>query len=148
MQSSGRRILLKVAASAGVIAASAWIALELFNYWDSSGAASGWPTRSTRNLIEITEATYGASCRKAPAAPGQASGVKDGNVTAAVAKICDKAIDDCQFGASTVDLGDPAPGCGKDLSISWRCGAGQTVRRLHIPAEADGKLVTISCLGR
>ena len=135
--------LLKIAGLLAVTVASSWAALQLLNLWDVSRSGSGGAgSTGSSNLVQIAEATYGLSCL------GRAPGVKAGNVTDAVAKICEKAIDDCKFVASVGDFGDPAPGCAKDLSISWRCGTDQSLRRLRIPAEADGKLISISCLPR
>src|SRR5437870_189091 len=94
--------LLKVAGLLAVALASSWMALQLLDYWEAAG--SGSRTSSIPNLIQITEATYGLSCL------GRGAGVKAGNATDAVTKICDKAIDDCKFIASVGDFGDPAPG--------------------------------------
>jgi hypothetical protein len=132
------RAFLKIAGLLGVALGSSWIALQLFDYWDVSTVGSR--NSSIPNVIEILEATYGSNC------PGQASAVKPGNATSVVAKICEKAIDDCKFVASVGDFGDPAPGCAKELRVTWHCASDQSARRLRIPPEADGKLVFISCL--
>jgi hypothetical protein len=140
------RIPLYVAGLLGVPLASFWIALRLFDYWSSPGLDR--IAASTPNFISITEATYGLNCRGFVAPPGQSNRVKEGNATDAVAKICEKAIDDCNFFFDIADIGDPAPGCSKDLSISWRCAADDKVRRLHIAQEAYGKPASVTCLGR
>jgi hypothetical protein len=147
MRSSGSGFPLKIAALIAVTLASFWAALRLFEYWNPAGYAPDDPARAP-NIIEITEASYGLSCRGFTVSSGQTNSVREGNATAAVAKNCDGAIDDCQFIARVVDFGDPAPRCPKDLSVNWRCAVDQTVHRLLVRPEADGKLVTISCLRR
>jgi hypothetical protein len=136
---------VRIAALVGVTVASAVISFQLFEYLDASGR-SGWPAAPSDNIMEIVEATYGASCRVS--APQSAAAIKDGNATAAIAKLCDKAIDDCSFVFDLADMGDPLPGCGKDLSIVWRCVKEPNPRRLLVPAEAHRKPVYISCLKR
>jgi hypothetical protein len=137
--------LLKIAGLIGVTLASAVIALKLLDYLDGS-RRGGWPAAQSQNVIDVVEATYGASCRAS--APASAGAIKDGNATAGVAKLCDKAIDDCSFVFDVIDVGDPLPGCGKDLSISWRCGGDPQLHVLRIAAEAHRKPVYISCLKR
>src|SRR5262245_25081357 len=102
---------VRIAALIGVTLASAAISFQLFEYLDASGR-SGWPATVSDNIIEIVEATYGASCRES--VPTAAPTFKDGNATAAIAKLCDKAIDDCSFVFDLADVGDSLPGCGKD----------------------------------
>src|SRR5262245_26374132 len=103
---------LKIALLVAVTLASSWIALQLLKQWDVSRSGADSAGRAGPNLIQIAEASYGLNCA------GRAPGVKPGNATEAVAKICDRAIDDCKFVASVGDFGDPAPRCAKDLSIS------------------------------
>ena len=56
-------------------------------------------------------------------APGeQVNQVEAGNATAAISKICTNARESCAFVVDVNQIGDPAPGCGKDMPISWRCG--------------------------
>jgi len=136
---------VRIAALIGVTLASAVISFQLFEYLDASGR-NGWPATVSDNVIEIVQATYGASCRLS--APQSAAAVKDGNATAAVAKLCDKAIDDCSFVFDVGDVGDPLPGCVKDLSIVFRCAKDPNPRRLVIPAEAHRKPVYVTCLKR
>jgi hypothetical protein len=140
MRSSAGRILLNIIALLGVTLASAWIALQVFEYWGSLPTASRTPSP-----IRITEATYGMNCRGFRVAPGQANSVQEGNVTESIAKICEKAVGDCNFVVDVAQLRDPAPGCSKDLSISWHCGADEAVRRVYVGKEAHGKSVSIVC---
>jgi hypothetical protein len=140
------RIPLYVAGLFSVTLALFWITLRLLDYWSSPGFDR--TAASTPNFIYITEATYGLNCRGFVVPPGQLNRVKEGNATDAIAKICEKAIDDCKFYFDVADVDDPALGCGKDLSISWRCAADDKVRRLHIAQEAYAKLVSVTCLGR
>jgi hypothetical protein len=43
-------------------------------------------------------------------------------------------------------IGEPAAGCPKDLSVAYRCGQGGPPRTVALPAEADGKTVSLDCL--
>jgi hypothetical protein len=54
-------------------------------------------------------------------------------------------MDDCNFVADTRDLGDPAPGCAKDLSITWRCSRDDKTHKLNVAGEAHSKPVALSC---
>ena len=137
---------LRIAGLIGVTLASAVVSLKLLEYMDDAGRA-GWPAVPSTNVISIVEATYGGSCRATMPAE-KATAIKDGNATAALVKLCDKAIDDCRFAFDVADVGDPLPGCAKDLSISWRCANEDKPRRLTIAPEAHRKPVYISCLAR
>ena len=139
MRSSVGRILLNITALLGVTLTSAWITLQLIDYWTSSTVSR------TPSPIRISEATYGMNCRGFRVAPGQVNSVQEGNATESIAKICEKAVGDCNFVVDVVQLRDPAPGCSKDLSISWYCGANEAVRRTYIGREAHGKSVSIVC---
>jgi hypothetical protein len=140
------RIRLYVAGLLGVTLASFWIALRSLDYWSSPGFDR--TAVSAPNFIHIAEATYGLNCRGFVVPPGHVNQVKEGNATDAIAKICEKAIDNCNFYFDVADVGDPAPGCSKDLTIGWRCAADDKVRRLHIAQEAYAKPVSVTCLGR
>ena len=117
----------------------------MFDYWNASTVGAGRPNVSSPNLIHIIEATYGMNCRGFTVGPGQVNRVKEGNATQTIAGLCDKAIDDCRFYFDFGVLGDPAPGCSKDLAISWRCGADEKVHGVRVAPEANSKLVAIVC---
>jgi len=142
---SGSSTLLKITGLLGVTLVSFWIALRIFDYWDRSTTDSARPVPSAPNIIHITEATYGLNCRGFTVAPGQVNRVKEGNATAPIARLCESAIEDCSFIADVRELGDPAPGCPKDLSIAWRCSRDDEPHRLHVAEEAHSKRVKIMC---
>jgi hypothetical protein len=141
---SGGSILWKITGLLGVTLASAWIALRMFDYW-SSPTTAAWPVPPAPSMVHIVDATYGLSCQSFAVAPGLVNSVKPGNATAAVARICENAMDDCNFVADTRDLGDPAPGCAKDLSITWRCSLDDKTHKLQVAGEAHSKPVALSC---
>src|SRR5262249_33723640 len=109
---SGASTLLKVTGLLGIVLFP-WIAANVYNYW--AGQSVLWPAPSASNLIHITEATYGLSCRDFAPRGGQANRVKQGNATAVVARVCENALESCSFSADVHHFGDPAPGCAKDL---------------------------------
>jgi hypothetical protein len=46
----------------------------------------------------------------------------------------------------SVDPGyDPAPGCAKDLTVTWTCNDGKPTHKLYFPGEADGAVVNLAC---
>jgi hypothetical protein len=139
---SGASTLVKVTGLLGVLLFP-WIAANVYDYW--AGRTVIWPAPSAANPIHITEASYGLSCRNSAPPAGQANRVKQGNATAAIARLCENALESCTFTADVGDLGDPAPGCAKDLSVSWRCSADSQDRQLRVPEEAHGKSVTLAC---
>jgi hypothetical protein len=42
-------------------------------------------------------------------------------------------------------MGDPAPGCGKEFSVKFRCRQNALLRSVSIPPEATGKTLDIDC---
>ncbi len=103
------------------------------------------PADPNTDLIDVAEATYGLNCQGSVGPGGQVNQVKAGNATAAIAKLCTKARDRCSFVVDVAQIGDPAPGCAKDMSVGWRCGANQAVNQLHRSGEANGQTVSLSC---
>ena len=139
---SGGSMLVKIAGLLG-IALFPWIAINVYHYW--IGQTLVWPAPEAPNLIRVTEATYGLNCDGVAVLPGQVNRLKQGNATAQIARICDNAIEDCTFIVDVRDLGDPAPGCAKDLRISWRCSRNDKGHRLRVAEEAHTKSVTLAC---
>jgi hypothetical protein len=123
-----------------VVVASFWLTLKILDY-------STTPDDPNADLIEVAEATYGMNCQGSVAPSGQVSQVKAGNATAAIAKMCTGARENCAFVVDVSQIGDPAPGCGKDLSISWRCRSDETIQRRHVAAEAHSKSISLACPG-
>jgi hypothetical protein len=142
MMRSLPRILWTSLAALAVLFAAFWITLwftEDLNPW-------AVPPRTQNSAIEIVEATYGMNCLAFKPNPGLVNAVKAGNATRTISEVCDKALDTCEFFADLGQLPDPAPGCDKDLSVSWRCGTAEKIRSVRIAARADGKLVSLRCL--
>ncbi len=126
---------VKIAVALGVVLAAFWLTLWL---WDAQGPPD-------RDVIMILDATYGMSCTGFAVPPGQQNRVKAGNVTPKVREICEDASVTCDFSIDVSEMGDPAPGCGKDFSISWRCGTAGESHQIRIVAEANGKPVLLRC---
>lgn len=86
------------------------------------------------DVIDVVEATYGASC-----------GAADGNATAHLAGACEGRAR-CEYEIDFRALGDPAPGCAKDWRARWRCTATGVTHALEVPAEAGWRTrVELSC---
>jgi hypothetical protein len=137
MPSTLRRKLFNIVAALAVVLASFWIALEILDYL-------GTPADPNADRIEVTEASYGMNCQGSKGPNGQVNQVKAGNVTAVISKICTEARESCRFMFES-SIGDPAPGCGKDLLIGWRCGADATVNQRHVAGEAHSKTILLAC---
>lgn len=87
--------------------------------------------------IQIINATYGWNCRNI-------ASISLGNVSAVLAKKCN-GKDTITFEIDVNELGDPASGRAKDLSMTWGYAEDpeKTPHHLYIPAEANGKTVEI-----
>jgi hypothetical protein len=130
--------MFKLTAGLAVLAGSFWATLKILDYWAT-------PADPNADLIVVSEATYGMNCRNPATRSGPLNDVKAGNVTAAVAGNCAGARGTCSFVVDVNRLGDPAPGCGKDLSVFWRCGADETVHRAYVAGEANTQTARLVC---
>jgi hypothetical protein len=126
------RYIWKLAGGLVVVVGSFYTTLKVMDYWDARKIAE---KVTSSNPITIEEATYGANCGKS---------VKAGNVTPFAAKACDSRIT-CNISISVLELGDPAQGCWKDYSLSFRCGNQKTIRKLHVNGEANGSSLVVDC---
>lgn len=99
--------------------------------------------KTIKKGILILEATYGSNC----AQENMSEAIK-GNSTHVLSCKCNgrKKI---EFKVDVHELGDPAPGQAKDLSIIWRYAedSRMTPQSIYVAAEAHGKLVQIPSLG-
>jgi hypothetical protein len=92
--------------------------------------------------IHVVEATYGESCQKF----GHSNLVKAGNATVIASLACDNTDVYCPVYVDPAKLGDPAVGCDKDFSVSWRCGADQAVHHTSIAGNSTHYVAWLSCL--
>jgi hypothetical protein len=132
-----RRLVLTLSAGLAV-AGSFWLTLQVIDRLAS-------PTDPDADLIKITQASYGLNCQNSAPWVRQTYQVKAGNVTDAVAASCSGTRKVCSYAVDVGRLGDPAPGCGKDLSIEWRCGTDKEPRRYHLDPEANSQTAYIGC---
>jgi hypothetical protein len=95
--------------------------------------------------IEVTEATYGLNCSGIISLTGSPVAVEQGNATEAASRTCDQKKGKCAFHVTTSQLGDPAPGCGKEFTISWHCGNEAGIHLVQLTPEANGKTALLSC---
>ncbi len=97
------------------------------------------------NEIRVVEATYGLSCIDFKVPPPAGNRVSHGNASEVVANVCTHKQGMCEFLVDVGRIGDPAQNCGKDFSVKWRCGDANDVHQVHLPSEANGKSVSLSC---
>jgi hypothetical protein len=120
------------------VAASFWSTLLFLNYWST-------PEDPNANRIHVADAIYGNSCKDFASPDGHPNLVKPGNATAAVSQACENKKASCTFTVDVAQLGDPAPACGKDFTVTWSCGADQAVHKAYLPAEANQRSAFLSC---
>src|SRR5262245_65572689 len=89
-ESHPMRMLLTITVAVVVLLGSFWATLRLLDYWNS-------PEDPNANLIQITEATYGMSCREVVGSSARASEVKVGNATEAIKAACPHEKGRCSF---------------------------------------------------
>ena len=138
MGSSIGRVLLMAIGGFAVVAISFFATMQIIDYWLT-------PQDPNANVIHVVDATYGLACKDFAPVSGRPNLVKAGNVTAALTSACDKAKTTCLFAVDAVQLGDPAPGCGKDFTVNWRCGNDPKVHQFYLPPEASGRSAVLSC---
>ena len=117
----------------GLLAAAAGTVLmsRLPIYEKSRLAPSDLPPGSVR--VEV--ATYGGNCAASP-----------GNVTHILRNACNGLVR-CLYELHVSKLGDPAPGCAKDFSVTWGCvKVADSGQRHVVPAEAGlGSVLALDC---
>lgn len=92
------------------------------------------PTAPPRSGLYIRSATYGANCT-----------VPEGNATRDLAASCDSKVD-CAYSVKVEHLGDPAPKCGKNFTVSYSCMPDPIILHQDLPAEAGfGSILKLSC---
>src|SRR5262249_44299572 len=89
--------------------------------------------------IRVVEATYGMNCRSFKVPTHAVNSVRPGNATNAIARHCAGARGKCDMVIDVERLGDPANSCGKDFSVSWRCGTRPGLQQAYIDGESNGK---------
>jgi hypothetical protein len=138
MRSSIGRVLLMLIGGFAVVAISFFATMRFLDYWLT-------PPDPNSSVIHVVDATYGQACKDFVPPDGRANLVKTGNVTAALTSACDRAKTTCLFAVDAVQIGDPAPGCGKDFIANWRCGSDLKVHQFYLTAEANGRSALLSC---
>jgi len=138
MGSSIGRVLLMVIGGFAVVAISFFATMRMLDY-------SLAPQDPNANVIHVVDATYGLACKDFTPPSGRPNQVKVGNVTAALTSACDKAKTSCSFAVDVAQIGDPAPGCGKDFIANWRCGNDPKVHPFYLTVEANGRSALLSC---
>jgi len=138
MRSPWGRTAFRLIGALVVLGASFFVTLKLLDYWSA-------PLDPNADVIEVVEATYGKNCEAFTPPAGYPNLVKPGNATTAVAQVCNKTKGSCRYLVDLVKSSDPAPGCGKDFTVSWRCGADPTAHLSHLAGEANKKTAALIC---
>jgi hypothetical protein len=123
---TGRMFLLRIGVAMAICAGSFLATLRVLDYRDAMSRSNF--------AIGLVEASYGLNC-----------GAKTGNFTAFMTQACAAKTSACSFNIDLSNIGDPAPGCGKDFVAKWRCGSDRSVHEGRLPPEAYGKTITIHC---
>ena len=156
-RTSHMELLLILVGAVVVAFASFWAVAALMDGREERRAADArllmaaldqWPRAALNSTITVVEATYGMSCKDFVPSPPNQNLVRVGNVTKAVADVCDKKDPTCSYAIDISRLGDPAGGCGKDFAVKWKCGTEATINQTTLPPAADGKSVRIMCPAR
>jgi hypothetical protein len=138
MGSAAGRMLIALTAGLAVVAVSFFATSEIMHHL--------LPSENVEtSLIHIIAATYGKSCQNFVPPGRDANIVRPGNVTTIASLTCDGSDVICPVRVDVVRIDDPAPGCSKDFSIKWLCGADQTVHEIYLPAEAANETAWIGC---
>jgi hypothetical protein len=95
------------------------------------------------NTLHVVEATYGGNCIRYSPTSGEA--VKIGNATVFASQYCDNTDVFCPVPLELTKLGNPAAGCAKDFSISWRCGLSQALHHYYLAPEAISHVIWVRC---
>jgi hypothetical protein len=95
--------------------------------------------------VQVVEASYGLNCQGAQVPAPARNRVEARNASDAAGTACRHKHGTCEFAVDLRQLGDPAQACAKDFSIQWRCGAQPAIHRAYLPAEANGKTVSLHC---
>jgi hypothetical protein len=131
-------MLAALAGGVMVVAACFWSTRAILHYWSA-------PTDPNADVIHVVEATYGDNCQTFVTPDRYPNFAKPGNASAAVATVCNKTKASCLFTIDVTKLGDPANGCGKDFTVSWRCGSSTQLHQIYLPAEANKRIALLGC---
>jgi hypothetical protein len=114
--------------------------------WGEAERSLAW-RHPPPGTIDVMQGSYGGSCRDfMPKRPAKNS-YRNGNATAALIRACTGKAH-CQFTVEAGMVGDPAPGCDKDFSATYRCGPQDSASKVvRVEGEAGGGMVVLDCGG-
>jgi lysophospholipase L1-like esterase len=118
---------------------------ERFTLPQWTGRSLPDPPIQSPDEIHVVEATYGLSCMGVSVSAPAQNLVTIGNASDAVARKCRHQRGKCDFLVDVAHLGNPANTCAKDFSVKWRCGTEDEMLQNHIPGEANGKTIALTC---
>lgn len=111
-------------------------------------AAFPWRLPPPEGTINVLDATLGMNCRRhVPKNPQARNKVSRGNYSEFVREAC-AAKESCTFTVDIEAFGDPANGCEKDFSLTYRCWKDEQPRTIALAPSADNQSVSLDCLPR
>ena len=121
-----------------MVAISFLATMQFMDYWLT-------PLDPNASVIHVVDGTYGLTCLDFVPPSGKPNLVKVGNATPLLVGACDNAKTTCIFTVDATQIGDPANGCAKDFTATWRCGSDQNVHKFYLTAEAHGRSALLNC---
>jgi len=103
-----------------------------------------WRAPPPDGTIDIVEATYGGSCQGYKPKFPAFNYVARGNANGPLRDACSGQTQ-CRLRWEIARTGDPASGCEKDLSVSYRCGPNTPIKLAALPPEANGHEINLDC---
>ena len=104
-----------------------------------------WRAPPPEGILLVRDATYGLNCKNFKPARVD-NWVAPGNSTDYLRNACNNKSE-CEIPWAYDTIGDPASGCPKELTITYRCGP-LPFQTITVPPEAAGKLVSLRCQPR
>ena len=97
-----------------------------------------------RSEVAVGTATYGLNCRNFSVPANLSNSAAPGNASAPVKRACN-GLTRCEYTVDVLIIGDPANSCGKEFLVEYRCTGSRELKSAFLPAEANGKTVTLMC---
>lgn len=94
--------------------------------------------------IIVLSATYGGNCPSLWSMVRSGGTAPSGDERSYVQEAC-RAGQTCKIRVDVIRMSDPAQGCAKDFSVSYRCRSDGRTTTVTLPKEANGKTVILDC---
>jgi hypothetical protein len=109
------------------------------------GQQPDWPwDHAPPPQITVLSATYGANCQTPWSIIRSGGTASSGDERSYIQEAC-QAGRICNIQVDVIRMTDPAPGCAKDFTVSYRCTSDGRTTTVTIPKEANGRKLTLDC---